>query len=127
MEECERGAMRAQRAAEERERGAMRAQRAAEEPGKSRLEGAPLRALYRRAIAKWGESLEIDCVVEEMAELTAELIRHRRGRGRQAQIAEEIADVRIMLEQLELIYDCAAEVRDYRQKKLERLERRVAE
>jgi hypothetical protein len=85
-----------------------------------RVLGPGTKELYRKAIAKWGESLEIDCVIEEMAELTAELVRHRRGRGRAAMVAEEIADVRIML-------DCEAQVEEWRTKKLNRLEKRVME
>lgn len=81
--------------------------------------------LYTCAIGRWGEQLQIDMAIEEMAELITELARNRRGRGRRAHVEEEIADVRIMLEQLELIYDCAAEVREWRRRKLERLENRL--
>jgi hypothetical protein len=42
-----------------------------------------------------------------------------------ALVAEEIADVRIMLEQLEIMYDCADAAEDWRRAKLERLERRL--
>lgn len=79
--------------------------------------------LYRSAVAKWGKQLQIDRAIEEMAELTAALVRD--GMGRQANVAEEIADVRIMLEQLEVIFDVAGEVADFRQKKLARLAGRV--
>jgi hypothetical protein len=96
-----------------------------EEPEKSRLEGAPLRRLYEKAIEKWGADLQIDCAIEEMSELITELARNRRGRGRRAHVEEEIADVRIMLEQLEIIYDCAEEVSGRRRAKLERLEGRL--
>lgn len=84
-----------------------------------------LRRLYDRAIGKWGEGLQIDVAIEEMSELITELARHRRGRGKRAHVAEEIADARIMLEQLEIIYGCREEVSGYRRVKLERLERRL--
>jgi hypothetical protein len=90
-----------------------------------RVLGPGTKELYRKAIAKWGTSLEIDCVIEEMAELAAVLIRHRRGRNVLHEIPEEIADVRIMLDQLELIYGCEAQVEDWRTKKLNRLAKRV--
>jgi hypothetical protein len=109
----------------ELEAAAERRERAAAEPEKSRLEGAPLRRLYERAVEQWGEDAQIDMVIEEVSELVTEIVRHRRGRGRRALVAEEIADVRIMLEQLEIIYDCAAEAADWRRTKLERLERRL--
>lgn len=42
-------------------------------------------------------------------------------------IAEEIADVQIMLQQLAILFDCKKTVDKYRQYKLERLARRVEE
>lgn len=53
-----------------------------------------------------GPSMEIDVAIEEMSELTKELIKHRRGQKNIPHIAEEIAHVEIMMEQLKMIFCC---------------------
>ena len=65
--------------------------------------------------------------VEEMSELTKELCKRLRGRDNLEAIAEEIADVQIMLRQLVILFDCKEVVDKYRRYKLERLARRVEE
>ena len=65
--------------------------------------------------------------VEEMSELTKELCKYRRGRNNVESIAEEIADVQIMLRQLVILFDCKETVDKYRQYKLERLAGRIKE
>ena len=40
-------------------------------------------------------------------------------------LAEEIADVQIMLEQMELLHDCAGLVAGFKAQKLDRLEKRL--
>lgn len=57
--------------------------------------------------------------IEEMSELTKELTKAIRGQEYKEAIAEEIADVRIMLEQLELIFDCKKNVNAWKNEKLE--------
>ena len=42
-------------------------------------------------------------------------------------IFEEIADVEIMLEQCKIMFQCDKEVNEWKQKKIERLERRINE
>lgn len=64
---------------------------------------------------------------EEMAELQKELCKHARGKENRAQIAEEIADVQIMLEQMELLHDCEGLVAGFKAQKLDRLEKRLRE
>ena len=44
-----------------------------------------------------------------------------RGRDNREQIAEEIADVEIMLEQMKVLHRCAEAVAAYRESKLRRL------
>ena len=63
--------------------------------------------------------------MEEMSELQKELCKHARGADNVRQIAEEIADVRIMLDQMELLHGCGVLVADYEQVKLLRLEKRT--
>ena len=48
-----------------------------------------------------------------------------RGKDNQLSIAEEIADVLIMLDQMMILHDCESIVAQYKQDKLERLENRI--
>ena len=66
--------------------------------------------LYKRIHEKFGTKIQLIIAIEEMSELTKELTKTIRGYDRQENIIEEIADVRIMIEQLELIFDCHDEV-----------------
>lgn len=82
--------------------------------------------IYKKAIQKYGKELQIDVAIEEMAELTKELVKDIRGKGIINHIIEEMADVHIMLEQLTIIYDVNSDVfNDYVTGKVERLQRRL--
>lgn len=56
--------------------------------------------VYERAIATWGPTAQLGMVQEECAELIAAIHRRQRGRCHDEDVAEEAADVWIMLEQL---------------------------
>lgn len=77
--------------------------------------------IYRAALAAWGADAQTLMVFEEMAELQKELCKAARGRDNREQIAEEIADVEIMLEQMKVLHDCADAAAAYRESKLRRL------
>lgn len=77
--------------------------------------------IYRAALAAWGADAQTLMVFEEMAELQKELCKAARGRDNREQIAEEIADVEIMLEQMKVLHRCAEAVAAYRESKLRRL------
>mgnify|MGYP006972693960 FL=1 len=77
--------------------------------------------IYRAALAAWGADAQTLMVFEEMAELQKELCKAARGKDNREQIAEEIADVEIMLEQMKVLHDCAEAVTAYRESKLRRL------
>lgn len=64
---------------------------------------------------------------EEMSELQKEICKNWRGADNVGQIAEEIADVEIVLAQLKMIYGIADDVRRYRESKLARLAKRLKE
>lgn len=83
--------------------------------------------LYQKAIETYGEESQRRVAIEEMSELTKELCKWDRGHGNRLHIAEEIADVKIMLEQLTLIYGCDDLINDWYDFKLERLERKLTE
>lgn len=84
--------------------------------------------IYRMAIAHYGKLNQLDVAIEEMAELTKEIVKNKRGENNRDHIVEEIADVYVMLKQLELIFDIdLKEIIDMRNAKLKRLERRIQE
>ena len=74
--------------------------------------------IYRAALVAWGADAQTLMVFEEMAELQKELCKAARGRDNREQIAEEIADVEIMLEQMKVLHGCAEAVAAYRESKL---------
>ncbi len=56
--------------------------------------------LYEETLQKWGEEAQYDQAVEECAELIAVLKHLRRGRADVTAVAEELADVYLMIGQL---------------------------
>ncbi len=58
------------------------------------------RELYLATLQKWGEEAQYDQAVEECAELIASLKHLRRGRVDRTAVAEELADVYLMVGQL---------------------------
>lgn len=81
--------------------------------------------LYRLAISTYGPEAQTVMVFEEMAELQKELCKHARGTDNRESIAEEIADVQIMLEQMIELHGCEDAVLCYKRHKLERLAERI--
>ena len=79
--------------------------------------------VLRWAIGKYGATKQENLANEECSELI-QAISHKH-RGRKHNIAEEIADVEIMLEQLKIINDCSEDVAKIRNGKLERLLQRL--
>lgn len=79
--------------------------------------------VLRLAIVIYGASNQELVALEECCELVT-AINHKR-RGREHNIAEEIADVEIMLEQLKIINNCGAAVDKIKQEKIARLEQRL--
>ncbi len=81
--------------------------------------------IYRAALQKWGILHQMIVLFEEMSELQQALCKNFRGEDNVNNIAEEIADVKIMLEQMIERYGCADEVRHWKRDKLKRLELRI--
>ena len=79
--------------------------------------------ILNTAIKVYGEQAQENVVIEECSELI-QAICHKH-RGREHNIAEEIADVEVMLEQLKIINNCRAEVEQIRKKKIARLFHRL--
>lgn len=83
-------------------------------------------ALYNEVMAEYGYDHQMHKCVEECAELTDALMKHKDGRAKPEQIITEIADVIICCEQLALHFGLK-EVLDERDRKLERLAERLKE
>lgn len=78
--------------------------------------------LYIKALKTWGQDAQIMMTFEECSELLTALAQAYRGRN--VNVVEEIADVKIMMEQLSLIFGEDL-VEEAKQKKLKRLEERL--
>ena len=81
--------------------------------------------VYQAALNKWGVDLQTMMAVEEMSELTKEICKIKRGKIDLDALADEIADVTIMLEQLREIYGLNDAVCDHMDAKILRLQSRV--
>lgn len=81
--------------------------------------------IYKKAVETYGVESQIKMAIEEMAELMNALMKLARGRITTAGVNTEIADVKIMMEQLAIIFgqeDVQEEV-EYKTNRLkERLE-----
>ncbi len=82
--------------------------------------------ICQRALGTWGEEAQMLMVIEEMSELTKEILKNiNRKKNNVDAIIEETADVEIMLEQLKANYDIAEKVEEYKQNKLKLIEQRL--
>lgn len=82
---------------------------------------ADRQSIYCAALELWGGEAQTLMVMEEMSELQKELCKHARGKDNRKEIAEEIADVRIMLDQMCILHDCVELAEEYELMKLDRL------
>lgn len=78
--------------------------------------------VLKEALQRWGVNTQMVIAIEECSELTHEITKYLRGRP--SNLAEEIADVKIMLRQLEFV---AGEdnVAHYVDEKIYRLQERL--
>lgn len=65
--------------------------------------------VLKKAIEVYGENMQKVVAIEECSELIKEFCKRLRGQDNKLHIAEEIADVEIMLEQLKIIYNLNSE------------------
>ena len=86
--------------------------------------------IYDRAIAHYGKEKQLFQTAEELAELMQAISKAYRYEGKSYVdgVAEEIADVEIMIEQVRRIFDISTvDVEKERERKLARLERYIKE
>lgn len=81
--------------------------------------------LYEKVIAECGCKHQIIVCIEELSELQKELCKELRYGCNISNIAEEIADVTIMLEQMKGMFNCSETVDKIKVQKLERLKQRL--
>lgn len=84
--------------------------------------------VYERALAVWGKEAQMLQVIEEMSELTKEILKNiNRKQDNLSALIEETADVEIMLEQLKTCYNIHHQVENYKSSKLLKIEKRLDE
>ena len=77
--------------------------------------------IYDQALKAYGDSSQLEQLVEESAELIVAIKHYKRGRVLPEKVIEEAVDVELMLEQLKIIYPETALRAKTRQERLERL------
>lgn len=83
-------------------------------------------------LCEYGADAQVDMAIEEMSELIKAFLKWRRSRKNVMElknlmknIEEEIADVRIMLRQMELLFGCEKQVREMMIYKVEQQKKRL--
>ena len=82
-------------------------------------------AVYESAIAQNGAQLQAVVALEELSEAQKEICKFLRGCGNVDNLAEEVADATIMLEQIRLIFNINDAVCGWVDKKVQRLADRL--
>ena len=83
--------------------------------------------VFSTAILNYGETSQIHMALEEMSELAKELCKAMRYSKQKykSKVAEEVADVEIMLEQIKMIFGINEDVEMWRLDKVVRLKERL--
>lgn len=96
-----------------------------------RLTNANRDAVFRQCIKEYGAFPQIDMAIEEMSELIQALSKYKRAKGATPglihNIVDELADVRIMARQMEILFECYDEVEKKIDVKVSRQKRRLDE
>ena len=88
--------------------------------------GTHWRSTLEQALDKWGIDAQLLMVSEEFGELLSALSKWRRGRIAPTKVAEEIADVYIMLSQIAIMIKCPQHTIDALiESKLKRLQNKL--
>ena len=86
---------------------------------------AERRRIYTYAIDRWGIKGQLLMVIEEMSELTKEICKSFRGKDNLDEIADETADVLIMIEQMRMILGLDDMIAEHMEAKIRRLAERL--
>ena len=82
------------------------------------------REVYEQAVEEWGREAQIMMAIEECSELIKELTKLYRGDTVDQNVAEEVADVEIMMEQMRILFG-DKNVHKHKLRKLDRLNTRL--
>lgn len=82
--------------------------------------------IFEEALAYYGSEAQIKMLYEEMAELQLAVCKNGRGTDNLDNIAEEIADVGIMLDQMRLLFNVEERSEEIRLEKVARLAGRMS-
>ena len=81
--------------------------------------------ILQRATEKYGFEAQMQMAIEEMSELMKELCKYFRYAENDKEIVEEIADVKIMIWQMEMLFNYKDKVNRIMEKKIRRLKKRM--
>lgn len=81
--------------------------------------------LYKKAIAKYGMGAQLMMFIEECGEALTAMSHWQRNRAKISALAEELADLDIMIDQLRMLPQVDVMFRSFRIAKLKRLEERM--
>lgn len=82
--------------------------------------------VLEKAVETYGKDMQLTVAIEELSELIKEICKHKRGADNRDKIIEEMADVYIMLSQIEIIFDVTdSEIEKVMDEKLDRTEARL--
>lgn len=86
-----------------------------------------IKKIYKDAFIKWGANLQLNLLIEEASEVIYAVCKLKRDSCTTNfnKLAEEIADIRIVLEQIECMFELTRKIREARDFKLERLKKRL--
>jgi len=84
----------------------------------------PEKTIYERALEKWGIETQIKMCIEELSELIQTLVKYGRkiNGSSKDDLAEEIADVELMIEQMKFAFDIHKDTEEWKNEKIQRLE-----
>lgn len=81
--------------------------------------------VYTNALVSWGEKMQMVIALEELSECQKEICKFYRGLGNAENLAEEIADATICLEQMRLYFGLNDLVCQKMDEKVKRLDDRL--
>ena len=83
--------------------------------------------IYADAAEAFGNNMQIVVALEELSEVQKELCKALRGKVNTFNLAEEVADATIMLEQIRQMFNINEQVCGYMDEKVLRLQQRIKE
>lgn len=81
--------------------------------------------ILKQAIDFYGEDTQLNICIEELSELIKELCKAKRGIANIDNISEEMADVKIILKSLDMIFNNTDKVNEQYKAKMQRLKTRL--